>query len=128
MTSTLASALDTCQDRSMKKYFALYLMPIEEIQKMMATTNPEEMKAGMDAWRKWMDEHKHIFVDPGSPLGKTLRVTKDGISQVKNDITGYGIVEAESHEAAAKLFEGQPHLMMPGASMEIMEVTEMPNA
>lgn len=112
----------------MEKYFALYLMPVAEIQKMMATTKPEEMKAGMDAWRKWMVEHKDIFVDEGSPLGKTKRVTADGITDTKNDITGYAIVEAESHEAAAKLFEGQPHLMMPGASIEIMEITQMPDA
>lgn len=112
----------------MKKYFVLYLMPVPEIQKMMASMPPEQAKAGMDAWKQWMVEHKHIFVDEGSVLGKTKRVTTDGISDAKNDITGYSIVEAESHEAAAKLFEGQPHLMMPGASIEILEIVEMLSA
>jgi len=34
----------------------------------------------------------------------------------------YAIVEAESHEAAAKTFEGHPHLQIPQSSIEIMEI------
>lgn len=35
----------------------------------------------------------------------------------------YSIVEAESHEAAAQAFENHPHLQIPQASIEIMEIS-----
>jgi len=110
----------------MAKFFALYLAPITEIDKWMKNVNPEEMKKGMDEWNKWMKDHKNVFDDMGSPLGKTKRLTKDGLSDTRNEITGYSIVEADSHEAAAKLFGGHPHLQIPGASIDILKVTEMP--
>jgi hypothetical protein len=72
-----------------------------------------------------MTTHKSIFADQGTPLGKTKRVTKDGSSDVKNDITGYSIVEAESHEAASKLFDGHPILDIAGGYIELLEVTSM---
>jgi hypothetical protein len=37
----------------------------------------------------------------------------------------YAIVDAESHEAAAKTFEGHPHLQIPQASIEVMEINPM---
>jgi hypothetical protein len=35
------------------------------------------------------------------------------------------IVRAESHEAAAKAFEGHPHFQIPQASIEITELRPM---
>lgn len=110
----------------MKKYFALYLAPIAEIEKWMAKTTPEEMKASMEEWMKWMKDHEGIFSDVGAPLGKTKRLTAEGISDTKNDVTGYSIVEAETHEEAVKKLQGHPHLQIPGGSIEVMGVTEMP--
>jgi len=37
----------------------------------------------------------------------------------------YEIVDAESKEAAAKTFEGHPHLQIPQASIEIMEINPL---
>jgi hypothetical protein len=38
------------------------------------------------------------------------------------------IVEAESHEAAARLFENHPHFaIFPGDSVEIMEFVPIPS-
>ena len=112
----------------MKKYFALYLAPVSAIEQMMANSTPEQMKAGMDAWMKWSRDHEKSIVELGAPLGKTKRVTASGVSDVKNDVTGYTIVEAESHEEAAKLFEGHPHFQIQGSSVEVLEVVPMPNA
>ena len=40
---------------------------------------------------------------------------------------GYVVVQAESHEAAAKMFEGHPHFtIFPGDSVEIMECLPIP--
>lgn len=110
----------------MKKYFVLYMAPVAEFQKLMEHSTPEQAKAGMDAWMKWADAHKADLVDLGQPLGKTKRVNTSGVSDTKTDIGGYSIVQAESHEEAAKLFEGHPHLEIPGAYIDILEITQIP--
>ena len=52
----------------------------------------------------------------GRLLGKTKRVDAKGASDTKNGIGGYSIVQAETAEAATKLFgKDHPHLQMPGA-------------
>jgi hypothetical protein len=37
----------------------------------------------------------------------------------------YSFVEAESHDAAARIFENHPHLQIPQSSIEIMHVRPM---
>ena len=64
--------------------------------------------------------------DGGGPVGKTKRVATSGITDIRNDIGGYSIVQAESQEAAAALFADRPHLTMPGATAEVMEIMPMP--
>jgi hypothetical protein len=47
----------------------------------------------------------------------------------KNLIAGYVIVQAESQEAAAKMFEGHPHFsIFPGESVEVMQVVPIPGS
>jgi len=108
------------------KFFVLYLAPIAAMDQMMAKATPEQMKAGMDAWWAWMNNNKSALVDMGAPLGKTQRVTTAGVSSVRNEVTGYTIVEAESHDAAAKMVVGHPHLMVPGAYIDVLSVTAIP--
>jgi hypothetical protein len=65
----------------------------------------------------------------GGPLGKTKKVTQRGIEDVSNEMAAYAVVCAESHEAAAKLFENHPHFVIfPGESVEIMPVLSIPDA
>ena len=53
-------------------------------------------------------------------LGKTKRIDAKGISDTKNEITAYTIVQAESHEAAAELFANHPYFMIfPGQSVDV---------
>ena len=111
----------------MKKFMVLYMASGAEFEKMMKNSTPEQRKKGMDAWMKWMNKHKKSLVDGGAPLGKTKRVDAKGTSSAKNDIGGYSIVHAQSHDAAAKLFgKEHPHLQMPGAWIEIVEVMQIP--
>ena len=85
-------------------------------------------KAGMDAWMKWGEAHAKSIVENGGPLGKTKRVTKDGIADIRNNLAGYTVVRAESHEAAAKMFVGHPHFtIFPGDGVEVMEVLPIPD-
>ena len=71
--------------------------------------------------------HAAAILDMGSPLGKTKRASREGIADTRNNMAGYVLVQAESHEAAAKLFEKHPHFtVFPGDSVEIMECLPLP--
>jgi len=83
-------------------------------------------KEGMIAWGKWAEDNKASIVD-GSPLGKTKRVDKSGVSDIKNQMGAWTVVNSESHEAAAELFKNHPHFMIfPGDSIEVMECIDIP--
>ena len=111
----------------MKKFLVLYMASAAEFEKMIKNSTPQQQKEGMDAWMKWMNANKASFVDGGAPLGKTKRVDAKGVSDIRNDVGGYSIVQAASAEAAAKIFgKDQPHLQMPGAWIEIVEIMPMP--
>ena len=116
----------------MKNYMAVYTgnpSAFENYQKQFP--DPEKRKAndkkGMDAWMKWGKDHAKSVVEHGGPLGKTKRVTKDGIADVRNNLAGYTVVKAESQEEAAKMFLNHPHFtIFPGDGVEIMEVLPIP--
>ena len=110
----------------MKKFVALYSAPRSAIEQMRANATPEQMKAGMDAWMTWMKKNEKAIREGGAPLGKTKRVSGQGVADTRNEITGYSIVEADSLDAAARLFEGHPHFRMPGAHVEVMECLPIP--
>ena len=86
----------------MKKFMVLYMASGAQFEKMMKSSTPEQQKKGMEAWMKWMDANKASLVDGGAPLGKTKRVDQSGASNIKNELGGYSIVQAKSHDAAAK--------------------------
>jgi hypothetical protein len=84
---------------------------------------------GMAAWRAWMEKHRAAVSEAGGPLGKTKKITERGIEDVSNDIGAFLVVRAESHEAAAKLFDKHPHFMIfPGESVAIVPVLPIPGA
>lgn len=87
----------------------------------------ETIAKGMAAWGDWMARHAADVVDTGGPLGKTKKTAAGGVSDIRNAVTGYVVVRAETHEAAARMFEGHPHFtIFPGESVEIMEVLPIP--
>ena len=93
-----------------------------------APPSQDTIARGMAAWTKWMSDHAKSVVDSGGPLGKTLKVSKSGIAKTSNSLAGYVIVEAESQEAAAKMFEGHPHFaIFPGDGVEVMQVMPVPS-
>ena len=111
----------------MKKFLVLYMANAAAMADMMKNSTPEQQKKGMDMWRKWMTDNKTALVDGGAPVGKTKRVDAKGASDMKNEIGGYSIVQAESADAATKIFsKDMPHLQMPGAWIEVSEIMQMP--
>ncbi len=116
----------------MKKFLAIYLGSKESTAfKRWNAMGESERKArqrtGMEAWMRWSTEHEKSITDVGTPLGKTKRVDAKGVSDTRNMMTGYVIVEAQSHEAAAQMFANHPHFsIFPGESVEIMECLPLP--
>ena len=114
----------------MKRYLAIYTGNPAEFERHRAMPESERKSRedrGMAAWKAWADKYAKSIVDAGAPLGKTKRVTKDGVSDIRNAMAVYTIVEAESHEAAAKMFVDHPHFsLFPGDGVEIMECLAMP--
>jgi hypothetical protein len=112
---------------AMKKFLVLYMAPSAQFEQMMKNATPEQQQKGMDAWMKWMGANKASLADGGAPLGKTKRVDTSGTKDAKNEAGGYSIVQAESHDAAAKMFgNDHPHLHVPGAWIEIVEIMPIP--
>jgi hypothetical protein len=112
----------------MKKFMVLYMASPVDFERMMQNSRPEQQQKGMQAWMKWMTANRASIVEGGGPLGKTKRADSSGATNAKNGIGGYSIVQAETHDAAAKLFgKDHPHLqMMPGGWIEIVEIMPMP--
>jgi hypothetical protein len=116
----------------MKTFLAIYLgtpgsPPQEKWNKLDEATRQKTMAEGMKAWGDWMVKHKAAVLVEGGPLGKTKRISTKGVADTKNDMTGYVVVRAESHEAAARMFENHPHFaIFPGESVEIMECLPIP--
>jgi hypothetical protein len=113
----------------MKKFMAVYIGSATPEQRAEFQADQETIQAGMEAWGKWMQDHQAAIVDSGGPLGKTKRADQSGIADRSNQLTGYVIVQAESHEEAARMFEGHPHFaIFPGEAVEIMECLPIPGA
>ena len=114
----------------MKKFCAIYLgtpASREKWTKLDEATRKQREQQGMAAWGKWMQDHAADIVDTGGPLGKTKRTSKSGIEDISNNLAGYVKLQAESQEAAARLFENHPHFsIFPGDGVEVMEVLPIP--
>ena len=116
----------------MKKFLAIYLGSTSsgkrsEWDRMDEGKRKKLEASGIKAWGAWMVANKAAVVDQGGPLGKTKRTAANGVSDTKNSMTGYVVVQAESHEAAARMFEEHPHFtIFPGDSVEIMECLPIP--
>jgi hypothetical protein len=114
----------------MKKFLAIYLggSPARaEWDKLDEATRKARETAGIKAWTDWMQVHSASLVEAGGPLGKTKRASATGVADTRNSLSGYVIVQAASHEAAAGMFEKHPHFtIFPGDSVEIMECLAIP--
>jgi len=86
-----------------------------------------KQQEGIAAWKAWAEKHQAAIVGMGGPLGKTKKVSQRGIEDTSNEMGAYMVVRADSHEAAAKLFERHPHFtIFPGESVDIMPVLPIP--
>lgn len=103
----------------MSKFMILYRAPLTA-REQMANATPGQMQASMEAWQAWATKVSYAIVDLGSPLAHTTHVGP-GAASTEN-IGGYSILEAGSAEEVETILDGHPHLSMPDASIEVLEV------
>ena len=113
-------------------YLAVFLgsKTSPRMQAWMALPDTErsaQERAGIAAWKAWIDKHQAAVSAVGGPLGKTKKITERGIEDVSNAMGAFMVVRADSHEAAARLFENHPHFtIFPGEAVEVMPVLPVP--
>ena len=105
----------------MTKYMVLYIAPLG-FEEQMQNTSPEEGKKVMDMWMAWYNKVGSAVVDGGTPLGKGKNVSKAGKGKAQSQVAGYTIMQANDMNSVESLLDGHPHLMMPGASIEVLEM------
>ena len=114
----------------MKNFLAIFTGSPEAMEawkSLDAAQREAKEKAGMEAWKSWVEQNQASIVDHGAPLGKTKRISASGIADIRNNMAAYTVVRAESHEDAARMFEQHPHFtIFPGDAVEVMECLPMP--
>jgi hypothetical protein len=114
----------------MKKYMAVYTgnpQNMAAFKALDADARAKREQQGMAAWMEWGQRHDKSIVENGGPLGKTKRITKDGIADIANNLAAYTIVQAVSQAAASALFENHPlFTIFPGVGVEVMEILPIP--
>jgi hypothetical protein len=114
----------------MKNFMAVYTGTpdgMEKWKQLDDATRKAREQQGMKAWGDFMEKNQGIIVFAGGPLGKTKRISPQGIADTRNNLAGFIVVKAESHDAAARLFLNHPHFaIFPGDAVEIMECLPIP--
>ncbi len=113
----------------MKKFVVMYRVPVEMMKKWREETPEAKMKAQGEKLGKemmaWIGAHKNSIVDMGLPLGKNTRMTMSGAQPETNDLNYYQVIEAESVEDVVVMLKDNPHVQIPQAFLDIMEVSHM---
>jgi hypothetical protein len=105
----------------MSKFMILYRSSTSA-REQMENASHEQMEAGLVAWRSWAERVSYAIADLGSPLAHTTHV---GPGTPGTDVAGYSILEGGSAEEIETILNGHPHLTMPGASIEVLELIQM---
>jgi hypothetical protein len=92
-------------------------------REQMANATPEQLQAGLEAWRAWATKVGYALSDLGAPLAHTTHVGPGAASTA--GVSGYSILEAGSADEVETLLDGHPHLATPGSSIEVLEVIPM---
>ena len=104
----------------MSKFMILY-RSTTSARERLANSTPEQMEAGLRAWQAWAERVGYALVDLGSPLAHTTHFGPGAASA--DGVSGYSILQAGSADEVETILEGHPHLQIPGASIEVLEVT-----
>lgn len=101
----------------MANFIIIYHAPTKEF------SSPEEGQAHRVKWMDWIKELGDVMVNPGTPLGKSMIVSSEGVSETDKGMTGYTVVEAADLDAAVEISKGCPYLDM--GPVEVAEMMSM---
>ncbi|MBV8526728.1 MAG: hypothetical protein JOZ75_00275 [Candidatus Dormibacteraeota bacterium] len=107
----------------MGRFMVLYKSSATAAEQMGA--DPEQTAAGMKLWMDWAAKAGNALVDLGSPLNEAATVPS-GSGNGGPHIGGYSIMQGDSVGAVNALLEDHPHLNAPDASIEVLEILEVP--
>jgi hypothetical protein len=111
----------------MQKFMVVFMAPAAEMAEWMQKPEEERKEAEqkmMTEWREWMAAHAAMIKETNA-VGKTKRITKEGVMDAANDLMLYAIVEGDSPESVAETFKDHPHFGIPHATIEVMPVRPM---
>lgn len=114
-------------DTILKKFMVFYLIPLEtmndwkKVDPEFRKSSEEKMK---QEWAAWMQKNSSMILST-EVGGKTKSVVANGVTDMRNDIILFSLVQGESHDAVAEAFQKHPHLQIPKASIQVMEVMPM---
>ena len=103
----------------MSKFMILYRAPVSALEQMSSAT-PEQIELSGQAWRAWATKVGYALADLGTPLAHTTHVGPG--APAGDGVCGYSILEAGSADEVGTLLDGHPHLAIPGASIEVLEL------
>lgn len=109
----------------MSKFVVIYAAP-ESAEATMENNDPAAAADGMQAWMDWAGRAGQHLTDMGAPLGNGREISTTGTSDTAAGVGGYSILEAEDMDQALALMDGHPHLMMPGASIQVYPALDIP--
>ena len=96
--------------------------------------SPAQMQEMFAAFNAWKEKFKDNIVDMGGKLtSRGTVVTTSGATdgpfvEAKEIVGGYMLVSAETFERALDVARESPGVMMPGSSVEVREIQEMPRS
>lgn len=117
----------------MKQFLAVFIGSPAFLERsgwnaLSETEREARTRAGMQGWHQWMAANQARIAFAGGPLGKTRQVSTAGIADARNNLCGYVVVRAESHDEAARMFENHPHFaIFPGEAVEVLECLPTPS-
>ncbi len=109
----------------MKKFLLIYHSP-REVSEKWSSMSEEDVKKAMEVWMKWKEDNEGAVVDFGNPVGAQHIVSPEGSREESDDVTGYGIIQAEGLEEAKKVLENHPSFADDdGSTVSLYEIHEM---
>jgi hypothetical protein len=114
-------------DVILKKFMVFFSIPFATMADWQKT-DPQQREAAeknmMQEWAKWSEAHAKMILST-EVAGKTKNVLADSVTDTRNDIVIYSLVQGESHEVVAQAYQNHPHLQIPNSSIQVMEVRKM---
>lgn len=114
-------------DPVMKKFIVFFSIPLATMTEWQKT-EPQQRAASekdmMQQWQKWSADHSEMILST-EVGGKTKNVLASAVTDTRNDIVLFSMVQGESHDAVARVYQSHPHLQIPDASIQVMEVRSM---